>query len=45
MPVLPHIYGPVLDELATLGIAFRETTETLPATADCGGDRHAPGVR
>ena len=34
MPVLPHIYDPILDELATLGVAFRETTETLPAPAD-----------
>jgi len=34
MPVLPHIYDPILDELATLGVAFRETTEVLPATAD-----------
>jgi saccharopine dehydrogenase-like NADP-dependent oxidoreductase len=32
MPVLPHIYDPILDELATLGVAFRETTEALPAT-------------
>jgi saccharopine dehydrogenase (NADP+, L-glutamate forming) len=34
MPVLPHIYGPILDELATLGVVFRETTEVMPDTAD-----------
>jgi saccharopine dehydrogenase (NADP+, L-glutamate forming)/spermidine synthase len=29
MPVKPHIYDPVLDELETLGVAFDERTETL----------------
>jgi saccharopine dehydrogenase (NADP+, L-glutamate forming)/spermidine synthase len=31
MPVLPHIYDPILDELETLGVAFHETTEAIPA--------------
>ncbi len=29
MPVKPHIFDPILDELATLGIAFGERTERL----------------
>ena len=28
-PILPEIYDPVLEELATLGVAFTETVETL----------------
>ena len=31
MPVKPHIFDPILDEMAARGVAFRETTETLPA--------------
>jgi saccharopine dehydrogenase-like NADP-dependent oxidoreductase len=29
MPVKPHIFDPILDELATLGVAFDERTERL----------------
>ncbi len=31
LPVKPHIYDPILDEMAARGVAFRETTETLLA--------------
>jgi len=40
LPVKPHIFTPILEEMAALGVVFDERTETLPAAGSGATPRH-----